>query len=173
MNPEEIKQIVKEKYSEIVLQTIKENERSCCGTGNSCCGVDCTIFSENYQKLEGYVANADFSLGCGLPTEYALIKNGQTVVDLGSGAGNDCFVARAIVGDEGQVIGLDMTEAMIKKAEENANKLGFKNVQFILGDIEQMPIPANKADVVISNCVLNLVPDKAKAFSEIFRILKA
>jgi len=172
MKPEEIKQIVKEKYSEIVLQTKAENETSCCGVGSSCCGTDYTIFSENYTKLQGYNADADLGLGCGLPTEYALLKKGDTVVDLGSGAGNDCFVARAIVGDEGLVIGLDMTEAMIKKAELNTEKLGFKNVQFLLGDIEQMPLPDNKADVVISNCVLNLVPNKSKAFSEIFRVLK-
>ncbi len=173
MKPEEIKQIVKEKYSEIVLQTKEENETSCCGVGSSCCGTDYTIFSENYQKLEGYNADADLGLGCGLPTEYALLKKGDTVIDLGSGARNDCFVARAIVGDEGLVIGLDMTEAMLKKAELNTQKLGFKNVQFVLGDIEQMPLPESKADVVISNCVLNLVPNKAKAFSEIFRVLKS
>jgi SAM-dependent methyltransferase len=169
---DDLKKIVKEKYSEIVLQTKNENETSCCGSGSSCCGTDYTIFSENYEKLQGYNSNADLGLGCGIPTEYAKIKDGDTVVDLGSGAGNDCFVARALVGDKGLVIGLDMTEAMIEKARTNTEKLGFKNVRFILGDIEQMPIESNKADVVISNCVLNLVPDKQKAFSEIFRVLK-
>jgi len=173
MKPEELKVIVKEKYSEIALQTKKQNESSCCGTGSSCCGVDYTVFSENYEKLEGYNTDADLGLGCGLPTEFAKIKKGDTVIDLGSGAGNDCFVARALVGDEGQVIGIDMTEAMIEKAIENTDKLGFKNVQFRLGDIEKMPVTANKADVVISNCVLNLVPDKQKAFSEIYRVLKS
>ncbi len=168
----DIKEVVKEKYSEIVLQTKQQNETSCCGVGSDCCGVDYTIFSENYEKLDGYNADADLGLGCGLPTEFAKLKKGDTVIDLGSGAGNDCFVARAIVGDEGQVIGIDMTEAMIQRAIENVDKLGFRNVQFRLGDIEKMPVTANKADVVISNCVLNLVPDKQKAFSEIFRVLK-
>ncbi len=127
---------------------------------------------DEYNNLDGYVADADLGLGCGLPTEYAGIKKGDTVVDLGSGAGNDVFVARAIVGDEGKVIGLDMTEEMIEKANLNKAKLGFKNVEFHLGDIEQMPFENNIADVVVSNCVLNLVPDKRKAFSEIYRVLK-
>jgi len=172
MENDNLKNLVKEKYSEIALQSKEQNETSCCGAGSSCCGVDYTIFSESYEKVNGYNSEADLGLGCGLPTEYAKIKKGDTVIDLGSGAGNDCFVARAIVGDEGQVIGIDMTEAMIQKALENTDKLGFKNVQFRLGDIEKMPVTANKADVVISNCVLNLVPDKQKAFSEIFRVLK-
>jgi len=167
-----IKEIVKEKYSEIALQPKSKNEKSCCGVGSSCCGVDYTIFSENYENLNGYNSEADLGLGCGLPTEFAKIKKGDTVVDLGSGAGNDCFVARAFTGEEGEVIGIDMTEAMISKARENVEKLGFKNVKFRLGDIENMPITANKADVVVSNCVLNLVPNKEKAFSEIYRILK-
>jgi len=172
MKTEDLKLIVKEKYNEIALQTNNQNENSCCGTGSSCCGVDYTIFSESYEKLKGYNSDADLGLGCGLPTEYAKIKEGDTVIDLGSGAGNDCFVARAIVGEKGLVIGIDMTEAMIQKARENTDKLGFNNVQFRLGDIENMPVTAKKADVVISNCVLNLVPDKQKAFSEIFRVLK-
>ncbi len=167
-----LKDIVKEKYSEIAMQNKKENETSCCGVGGSCSGVDYTIFSENYEKLKGYNSDADLGLGCGIPTEYAKINKGDTVIDLGSGAGNDCFVARAIVGEEGKVIGIDMTEAMINKARINVEKLGFKNVQFYLGDIEKMPVIDNKADVVISNCVLNLVPDKTKAFSEIYRVLK-
>lgn len=170
-NDFQLKQLVIEKYSQIANQSKQENETSCCGAGG-CCGVDYTIFSENYTHLEGYNEGADLGLGCGLPTEYAQIKKGDTVIDLGSGAGNDCFVARAIVGDSGQVIGIDMTAAMIEKAVENADKLGFKNVQFRLGDIEKMPVTANKADVIISNCVLNLVPNKEKAFSEIFRVLK-
>ncbi len=168
----DIKKIVKEKYSEIANQTKEKNETSCCGVGNSCCGVDYTIFSENYEHLAGYNKDADLGLGCGLPTQYAKIKRGDTVIDLGSGAGNDCFVARAIVGEEGLVIGIDMTEAMIDKARKNAEKLGYNNVQFRLGDIEDMPVGGNKADVVISTCVLNLVPDKRKAFSEIYRVLK-
>lgn len=170
-NSEKLKQIVKEKYTEIALQTKQQNETSCCGVGNTC-GVDYTIFSEDYSKLEGYDPNADLGLGCGLPTEFALIKKGDVVIDLGSGAGNDCFVARAIAGESGKIIGIDMTEAMINKARENADKLGFNNVEFRLGEIEKMPLTSNVADVVVSNCVLNLVPNKVNAFKEIFRILK-
>lgn len=168
---ENIKQVVKDIYSGIALQSKEENASSCCGTGG-CSTVDYSIFSEDYSKLEGYNPDADLSLGCGIPTQFAGIKKGQTLVDLGSGAGNDCFVARALVGEKGKVIGLDMTEAMINKARSNADKLGFNNVEFRLGDIEKMPIAGNTADVVISNCVLNLVPDKQKAFSEIYRVLK-
>jgi SAM-dependent methyltransferase len=134
--------------------------------------VDYTIFSESYDKLEGYNPEADLGLGCGIPTEFANIKAGDTVIDLGSGAGNDCFVARALVGERGKVIGVDFTHAMIDKARENAEKLNFNNVEFRFGDIEKLPVTASKADVVISNCVLNLVPDKVKAFSEIYRVLK-
>lgn len=170
MKAEDLKSIVREKYSEIVKNN--DQSSSCCGTGSSCCGTDYTVFSENYQNLQGYNPDADYNLGCGIPTEYAQIKAGDTVVDLGSGAGNDCFVARAFVGEAGKVIGVDMTEAMIAKARENNKKLGFGNVEFRLGDIENMPVEADSVDVVISNCVLNLVPDKDKAFSEIFRILK-
>jgi ubiquinone/menaquinone biosynthesis C-methylase UbiE len=172
MKDEELKNIVKEKYSEIANQTKKENETSCCGATGCCGDVDYTIFSEKYDNLKGYNPDADLGLGCGLPTEFAQIKEGDTVIDLGSGAGNDCFIARAIVGETGRVIGIDMTEAMIKKAKENAKKLGFTNVEFRLGDIEKMPLTSNVADVVVSNCVLNLVPDKVKAFNEIYRILK-
>jgi SAM-dependent methyltransferase len=134
--------------------------------------VDYSIFSENYDKLQGYNPDADLGLGCGLPTEYAGIQPGNTVLDLGSGAGNDCFVARALVGETGYVAGLDFTEAMIEKARENAKKLGYTNVDFIQGDIENIPVRFGVVDVVISNCVLNLVPDKQLAFSEIFRVLK-
>ena len=173
MENNELKNIVKEKYGEIANQSKTQNETSCCGVGSSCCsGVDYTIFSENYTELDGYNPDADLGLGCGIPTEFALIKKGDTGVDLGSGAGNDCFVARALVGETGKVIGVDFTETMIEKARENAEKLGFNNVEFRYGDIEKMPLTANKADVVISNCVLNLVPDKNRAFSEIYRILK-
>lgn len=170
----DLKEIVKEKYTEIALQSIHQGQSSCCGGGNGCCGSsDYSMFNDSYQKISGYVVDADLGLGCGLPTEYAKIKKGDTVIDLGSGAGNDCFVARSLVGDEGLVIGVDMTEAMIALANKNCEKHGFKNVQFRLGDIENMPIGANKADVVISNCVLNLVPDKKRAFAEIYRVLKS
>lgn len=171
MKPEELKIVVKEKYSEIANQTKGQNESSCCGPG--CCStVDYAVFSENYKELEGYNPDADLGLGCGIPTEFAQIKKGDTVIDLGSGAGNDCFVARAMVGEKGKVIGIDMTEAMIEKARANAEKLNYNNVEFRFGDIEKIPVSANMADVIISNCVLNLVPDKNKAFSEIYRVLK-
>jgi ubiquinone/menaquinone biosynthesis C-methylase UbiE len=112
-------------------------------------------------------------LGCGIPTEFAQINKGDIILDLGSGAGNDCFVARALTGETGKVIGVDMTEVMIAKARENAEKLNFNNVEFRLGDIESLPIGGNRIDVVISNCVLNLVPDKEKAFAEMYRVLKS
>lgn len=170
-NQKDLKELVREKYAEIANQSKTVNEASCCGVG-SCTGVDYTVFSEDYSKLNGYNPDADLGLGCGLPTEFALIKEGDVVIDLGSGAGNDAFVARAIAGDKGKVIGIDFTDEMINKARENAEKLGFHNVEFRSGDIENMPVTANNADVIISNCVLNLVPDKVKAFKEIYRVLK-
>jgi arsenite methyltransferase len=169
---EDIKQIIKEKYGEIAKQTKEQNAPSCCGATSCGSIVDYSVFSENYDDLEGYNPDADLGLGCGLPTEYAGIQPGNSVLDLGSGAGNDCFVARALVGESGYVAGIDFTEAMIEKARENARKLGFTNVDFIQGDIENIPVRFGVVDVVISNCVLNLVPDKPKAFSEIFRVLK-
>lgn len=171
-NSEELKDIVKEKYGAIAEQSKEQNETSCCGVGSSCGEVDYTIFSDDYSNLEGYNKDADLGLGCGLPTEYAKMKVGDTVLDLGSGAGNDAFVARKEVGPSGKVIGLDMTEAMIAKARVNAEKIGFNNVEFRLGDIEEMPIGGESIDVVVSNCVMNLVPDKDRAFQETFRVLK-
>jgi len=167
---DKLRDIVREKYSEIAEQgkTI-EKKCSCCGSDDD---DDLTIFSMDYSSLEGYNPDADLGLGCGLPTEYAKIKPGDTVVDLGSGAGNDCFVARSITGPAGQVIGVDMTDKMVRKARENAKKLGYTNVEFRLGEIEHLPVKCNSADVVISNCVLNLVPNKDEALSETFRILK-
>lgn len=173
MDSEELKSIVKQKYGEIAQKSLEElNSTTCCGT--QCCSDphDLTCFNDDYTQLKGYNKNADLKLGCGVPTEVAAIKSGHIVLDLGSGAGNDAFVARAIVGDNGKVIGLDMTEAMIEKARRNANSLGYTNVEFKLGDIEAMPIDSNSIDVIISNCVLNLVPDKVKAFSEMHRVLK-
>jgi len=168
---EELKDIVKEKYSEIANQSKAQNETSCCGVGG-CTTIEYSVFSEDYTKLKGYNKDADLGLGCGIPTEFVQLKEGDTVLDLGSGAGNDCFVVRELVGKSGKVIGLDMTDAMINKARENADKLGFNNVEFRLGDIEDMPIGANSINVIVSNCVLNLVPDKQKAFRETFRVLK-
>ena len=169
---EQLKELVKEKYGQIALQNKEMNETSCCGVGG-CATVDYTIMADDYSDLKGYVADADLGLGCGLPTEFALIKPGDTVVDLGSGAGNDAFVARHIAGEKGKVIGIDFTENMIAKARANAERLGFNNVEFRLGDIEKMPLTANSADVVVSNCVLNLMPNKQQAFAEMFRVLKA
>ena len=169
---EQLKAIVKEKYSEIALQTKEANASSCCGASCGCSTIDAEIMSEDYSTLKGYQAEADLRLGCGLPTEFANIKEGDTVIDLGSGAGNDAFVARSIVGEKGRVIGIDFTEKMIEKARVNVEKLGFDNVEFRYGDIENIPVQDNTADVVVSNCVLNLVPDKEKGFAETFRIIK-
>jgi len=170
---EQLKQLVKEKYGQIADQSKEQNETSCCGAGCGCSVVDTVIMAEDYSKLEGYVADADLGLGCGLPTEFALINEGDTVLDLGSGAGNDAFVARSITGVSGRVIGVDFTEKMISKARINAEKLGYNNVEFRQGDIENLPVNDNVADVVVSNCVLNLVPDKHQAFAETFRVLKS
>lgn len=172
MDAKDLKLIVKEKYSEIAKQSKQQNQSSCCGATGCCSTVDYAVFSENYEKLKGYNPDADLGLGCGIPTQFASIELGHHVLDLGSGAGNDCFVARAIVGESGKVTGIDFTDAMLVKANENAQKLGYTNVEFVKGDIEDMPLPANTFDVVVSNCVLNLVPDKKKAFSEIIRVLK-
>jgi len=171
-NEDEIKKIVKEKYGEIAKQST-----SCCGPSACCCSsdnktVNYTMIQDDYTRLNGYVKEADLGLGCGIPTEYAGLKKGDTVVDLGSGAGNDVFVARAIVGDEGRVIGIDMTQEMIDRSDSNNVKMGYRNVEFRLGEIEAMPLSDSVADVVVSNCVLNLVPDKQRAFAEIYRILK-
>jgi SAM-dependent methyltransferase len=169
---DKLKKLVKEKYGEIAERSGAAKSGSCCCSGSCCTSSNSTDFSDDYTKLDGYVSEADLGLGCGIPIEFAKIKAGHTVIDLGSGAGNDAFVARRLVGDNGRVIGLDMTEAMLEKANLNNTKLGYRNVEFHLGDIEKMPFADNIADVVISNCVLNLVPDKNKAFKEIFRILK-
>lgn len=172
-SPEEVKSTVKEKYAAISNQSREKNAGSCCGSDCGCDTVDYSVFADDYSSMEGYNPEADLGLGCGLPTEFAKIQEGDTVVDLGSGAGNDCFVARRETGETGRVIGIDMTEEMVDKARRNAEKVGYGNVEFVLGDIEDMPLESGIADVVVSNCVLNLVPDKAKAFAETYRILKA
>ncbi len=165
----DVKEIVKEKYAEIAVSSTR---KCCCGSSNNKI-VDYTIMKDDYTNIDGYVAEADLGLGCGLPTEFAGIKKGNTVIDLGSGAGNDVFVARAIVGDSGRVVGIDFTDEMLIKANFNLDKLGYKNVEFKLGEIESIPLENDLADVVVSNCVLNLVPDKQKAFNEIYRVLKS
>lgn len=168
---QQLKALVKQKYSEIALQGKDDNSSSCCGA--SCCSTEVyNIMSDDYTQLEGYNADADLGLGCGLPTQFAAIKKGDVVIDLGSGAGNDAFIARAETGETGKVIGIDFTPAMIEKARVNAEKLSYHNVEFRQGDIEHMPVTANVADVIVSNCVLNLVPNKAGVMSEIFRVLK-
>jgi SAM-dependent methyltransferase len=172
MKDQELKSIVKEKYEEIALQSKEQNQTSCCGSTGCCDSVDYTIFNDDYTELDGYNPDADLGLGCGLPTQHAGIKKGDHVLDLGSGAGNDCFVARTLVGENGKVTGIDFTDAMLDQARVNLEKTGFKNIEFIKGDIDDMPLQDNTYDVVISNCVLNLVPDKEKAFKEIYRVLK-
>lgn len=168
---EQVKEMVQQKYAAIALQDKETNESSCCGSG--CCSTEVyNIMADDYTTLEGYHPDADLGLGCGLPTQFAKIKMGDVVIDLGSGAGNDAFIARHETGETGKVIGIDFTPAMIGKARRNAEVRGFNNVEFRQGDIEHMPVTANVADVIVSNCVLNLVPNKDGVFKEIFRVLK-
>ncbi|HUQ65768.1 MAG TPA: arsenite methyltransferase [Flavitalea sp.] len=169
--PNQLKDIVKEKYGQIALQDKDKNAASCCGSG--CCSSDiANIMNDEYNDLDGYNADADLGLGCGLPTQFAKIKKGDTVIDLGSGAGNDAFIARHETGDTGKVIGIDFTPAMIELARKNAAVQGFNNIEFRQGDIEEMPVAKDSADVIVSNCVLNLVPNKDGVIKEIFRVLK-
>jgi SAM-dependent methyltransferase len=168
----EIKEMIKQKYSEIVLQDRSGNAASCCGSG--CCSTEVyNIMTDDYGNLEGYDPDADLGLGCGLPTRFAKIRKGDVVIDLGSGAGNDAFIACHETGDTGKVIGIDFTPAMLEKARANAEKLKYNHVEFRQGDIEKIPVTADAADVIVSNCVLNLVPNKDGVFKEIYRVLKA
>jgi SAM-dependent methyltransferase len=168
---EQVKEMVRQKYSEIALQSKELNQSSCCGSG--CCSTEVyNIMADDYNTIEGYNPDADLGLGCGLPTQFAKINKGDIVVDLGSGAGNDAFVARHETGETGKVIGIDFSETMLEKARVNADARGYNNVEFRLGDIEKMPLTSNYADVVVSNCVLNLVPNKTGVFKEIYRVLK-
>jgi SAM-dependent methyltransferase len=163
--------MVRQKYSEIALQDKESNQTSCCGSG--CCSTEVSnIMTDDYSMLEGYNPDADLGLGCGLPTQFAKIKKGDVVIDLGSGAGNDAFIARHETGESGKVIGIDFTPAMISRARQNAESRGFNNVEFRQGDIEEMPVSSGAADVIVSNCVLNLVPNKDAVIKEIFRVLK-
>lgn len=168
---QQLKDMVRNKYSEIAMQDKETNMSSCCGAGG-CSTEVYNIMSEDYADLKGYAPEADLGLGCGLPTQFAKIKKGDVVIDLGSGAGNDCFIARHETGASGKVIGIDFTPAMIEKARNNADIIGYNNVEFRQGDIEKMPLTSNIADVVVSNCVLNLLPNKDGVFKEIFRVLK-
>lgn len=171
-NNQELKELVKQRYSELALNT-DELKGCCCGKNPAAPSKKVfTIMSEDYTKLKGYEPDADLGVGCGLPTQYAGIREGDTVIDLGSGAGNDCFIARAEVGESGKVIGVDFSPQMIAKARNNAVKRGYANVEFLEGDIENMPLPDDTADVVVSNCVLNLLPQKDLIFKEIYRVLK-
>jgi arsenite methyltransferase len=188
-----LKELVREKYAQIAREAPKPGDTPALRASSLCCAPSAspcccapaaepsvsTYYSEDvagikeaYEKLDGHMDEADLGLGCGLPTEHAGLAAGQTVIDLGSGAGNDVFIARSVVGDTGRVIGVDMTPEMIDKARANAERRGLKNVEFRLGDIESLPVDDAAADVVVSNCVLNLVPDKRLAFAEIFRVLK-
>jgi SAM-dependent methyltransferase len=168
---QELKNMVKERYARIAEQGKLENAASCCGATTPTNKVY-NIMMDDYTGTEGYVEEADLGLGCGLPIQFAKIQKGDTVIDLGAGAGNDCFVARHETGIEGKVIGIDFTPIMVQKARANAEKLGYNNVEFREGDIDQMPVSDNVADVVVSNCVLNLVPNKKMVINEIFRVLK-
>lgn len=169
---QDLKELVKQRYNELALDS--DTLKGCC------CGKSpappskkvFTIMSEDYKNLKGYEPDADLGVGCGLPTQYANIKKGDTVIDLGSGAGNDCFIARSEVGESGKVIGIDFAPQMIAKARANALKRGYTNIEFLEGDIENMPLPDNTADVIVSNCVLNLLPLKNIIFKEIYRVLK-
>lgn len=171
MSDQQIKEMVRQKYAEIALQDKTTNQSSCCGAGG-CSTEVYNIMSEDYNTLDGYDPDADLGLGCGLPTQFAKIKKGDVVIDLGSGAGNDAFIARHETGETGKVIGIDFTPAMIERARQNAETRGFINVEFRQGDIEKMPVTANIADVIVSNCVLNLVPNKDEVFKEMYRVLK-
>jgi arsenite methyltransferase len=162
---ESIRSLVRDKYG-----AIARRETSCCGCDSGVDGID--MIGNAYQSVDGYVAEADLGLGCGVPTEHAGIQPGHTVLDLGAGAGIDAFVARRLVGEAGQVYGVDMTPDMVAKARANVQKLGYQNVEFRLGEIERLPFERDSIDVVISNCVLNLVPDKVRAFAEIYRVLR-
>lgn len=172
MKAEDLKLVVKEKYSAIANESLLFQQSGCCGTAGCCGDLGISMIGDEYENIEGHVQAADLGLGCGIPTQFAGIKPGDAVLDLGSGAGNDCFVARAIVGESGKITGLDFTDAMVAKAIENNKKIGYTNVEFVQGDIEEMPLPDNTYDIIVSNCVLNLVPDKNKAFAQMMRVLK-
>lgn len=171
VNKEEIRKLVRESYAQIALQ-----ESSCCSPANSCCCGSQEDISKNVgytdEDIQAVPEGANLGLGCGNPVALASLREGEVVVDLGSGAGFDCFLAAERVGQTGKVIGVDMTPEMIAKARENAVKGEYDNVEFRLGEIENLPVADDSADILISNCVINLVPDKSRVFEEAYRILK-
>ncbi len=175
MKEEEIKKVVREGYAKIAVKG-----KSCCAPVTPCCGNESTAMAENISRMIGYgdedIASvpegANLGLGCGNPVALASLKEGETVLDLGSGAGFDCFLAANRVGKQGRVIGVDMTPEMIEKARENARKGNYENVEFRLGEIENIPAADNSVDAVISNCVINLAPDKGRVFKEAWRVIK-
>jgi SAM-dependent methyltransferase len=167
---DKIREEVRRKYAGIASVESPVEKRSCCGESSG--SPEYSVIGDAYDGVVGYVEGADLGLGCGLPIEHAGLERGQTVLDLGSGAGLDVFVASSEVGSTGRVIGVDMTAEMIARARANAENSGFENVEFRLGEIEHLPVRSDTVDVVVSNCVLNLVPDKLRAFSEIYRVLK-
>jgi small redox-active disulfide protein 2 len=170
----DLKELVKQRYNELAMMDKESASKCCCNPLAPAPPSEklFTIMSEDYTQLKGYEPDADLGVGCGLPTQYARIQKGDTVVDLGSGAGNDCFIAREETGETGRVIGIEFAPQMLVKARANAAKRGFTNIEFLEGDIENMPLPDNTADVVVSNCVLNLLPRKDKIFKEVYRVLK-
>ncbi len=168
---ENVRDMVRRKYAEIVNSPSSGCCTTCCETEQPA-NESFNMIGDAYDGISGYMEDADLGLSCGVPVEHAGLLPGQTVLDLGSGAGLDVFVARNEVGEDGHVIGVDMTSEMITKARKNTLKSGFDNVDFRLGEIEHLPVDSASVDVVISNCVLNLVPDKQRAFTEIFRVLK-
>ena len=171
MKDDDIRKAVREGYAKVAIQN-----SSCCGPASPCCGST----QDNTSKVMGYTEEqlaalpegADLGLGCGNPTALASLKEGEVVLDLGSGAGIDCFLAAAAVGEKGKVIGVDMTPPMLERARANATKAEADNVEFRLGEIEHLPVADNTVDVIISNCVINLSPDKAQVFKEAYRVLK-
>ena len=184
---ESLKEQVRHRYGEIARSARSAPKDGTAPSAGSCCASSCcgpvdsgagtetgfaVDFRASYAEKPGYVAEADLGLGCGLPVDTADLRPGQTVLDLGSGAGNDAFVAREIVGETGKVIGVDMTADMVRKARDHAQRLGYANVEFRLGELEALPVESGSVDRAVSNCVFNLVPDKSKAYAELFRVLK-
>src|SRR5215213_9535149 len=176
MEQADIKEMVRTRYERIAAAA--SAEAGCCAPNTSCCGPAATPDAKSLrmgysaEELAAVPEGANLGLGCGNPQAIADLKPGETVIDLGSGAGFDCFLAASQVGETGRVIGVDMTHEMLKKARENAAKIGARNVEFRLGELEHLPVADNTADAILSNCVINLVPDKAQVFREAFRTLK-